>query len=212
MANFRPYRPEDLDALYRIALATAVRGCDASAICHDPKLVGHVFAAPYALFSPETVRVAEDAEGVAGYIVGAANTPDFEKLLEARWWPTLRPIYPNPPSASRKSWSRDQLMCHLIQVPDRACKELVEAYPAHLHINLLPRLRGRGFGRRLMNYWLDLVYSLGARGAHLSVGTANARAIRFYRAVGFRELKVSTTPAPKALCLVIDLPRGAHSP
>jgi ribosomal protein S18 acetylase RimI-like enzyme len=211
MAKIRAYRPEDLDALYRIALATAMGGCDASVIFRDPKLVGHVFAAPYALFSPETVRVAEDVEGVAGYIVGAANTPDFEELLEARWWPTLRPIYPNPPSASRESWSRDQLMCRLIHEPDRARKELIEAYPAHLHINLLPRLRGKGFGRRLMNHWLELVYLLGARGAHLSVGAANARAIRFYRAVGFRELKVSTTPAPKALWFVIDLPRGAPS-
>ncbi|THD44607.1 MAG: GNAT family N-acetyltransferase [Bradyrhizobium sp.] len=210
MAEIRPYRSEDLDALYRIALATGAGGCDASAIYQDPKLVGHVFAAPYALFSPETVRMAEDAEGVAGYIVGAANTPDFEKLLEARWWPTLRPIYPDPPSALRESGSRDQFMRHLIHEPDRAPKNLVEAYPAHLHINLLPRLRGKGFGRRLMNHWLDLVHSLGARGAHLSVGAANARAIRFYRAVGFREFKVSTAPAPKALWFVIDLPRAAH--
>ena len=80
-------------------------------------------------------------------------------------------------------------MIFRIHHPHRTPSEIVEGYPSHLHINLLPRLRGRGFGRRLMDQWLQTIREMGSRGAHLAVGAANLQAIRFYRASGFRELK-----------------------
>ena len=42
----------------------------------------------------------------------------------------------------------------------------LHGYPSHLHINLLPCLRGRGFGRRLMDQWLRTIGEMGSRGAH----------------------------------------------
>ncbi len=36
---------------------------------------------PYARFSPECCLVAEDRQGVAGYILGAVDTRAFEALL-----------------------------------------------------------------------------------------------------------------------------------
>ena len=55
MAEIRAVRPSDLDDLYRICLATGAGGGDASALYRDPKLLGHVYAAPYAVFSPQSV-------------------------------------------------------------------------------------------------------------------------------------------------------------
>ena len=63
MAEIRAVRPSDLDDLYRICLATGAGGEDASALYRDPKLLGHVYAAPYAVLSPRSVFVVEDAEG-----------------------------------------------------------------------------------------------------------------------------------------------------
>ena len=78
MVEIRVVRPNDLDDLYRICLATGAGGDDASALYQDPTLVGHVYAAPYVILSPRSVFVVEDAEGVGGYIVGAPDTRDFE--------------------------------------------------------------------------------------------------------------------------------------
>jgi ribosomal protein S18 acetylase RimI-like enzyme len=203
MVEIRTFGPADLDDLYSICLATA----GGSALYRDPKLVGHVYAAPYAVLSPQSVLVVEDAEGVGGYIVGASDTRDFETRLEAEWWPALRKIYPDPSGTPRIDRSADQFMSWWIHYPHRAPDEIVEPYPSHLHINLLPHLRGRGIGRRLMARWLATVRDMGSRGAHLAVAPANRRAIRFYRACGFHELERPSTPVSGAVWFAIDLMR-----
>jgi GNAT superfamily N-acetyltransferase len=86
----------------------------------------------------------------------------------------------------------DQLMIYRIHHSHPTASEIIRL-SLHLHINLLSRLRGRGFGRRLTEEWLRTIREMGSRGAHLSVGAANLRAIRLYRACGFRELK---SPSP----------------
>jgi ribosomal protein S18 acetylase RimI-like enzyme len=186
MAQIRGFRPDDLDALYRICLATGDVGADAAHLYRDPKLIGHVYTGGYAAISPETVFVAEDDEGVAGYILGPADTRAFEAEMETHWWPPMRARYPDPAGAPA---SPDARMCHLIHHPARLPDSIVEAYPAHLHINLLPRLRGQGIGRQLVDRWRAKVAAMGATGAHLVVGTRNERAVRFYRAHGFNEIE-----------------------
>ncbi len=203
MVEIRAFRRDDLDELYHICLATAAGG--GVAAYRDPKLVGHVYAAPYAVLSPRSVFVVEDAHGVGGYILGAADTRSFEARLEAEWWPGLRDAYSDPSDTPRAGWSSDQLMMYRIHHPHHTPNEIVELYPSHLHINLVPRLRGRGFGRRLMDRWLQAIGEMGSRGAHLAVGAANLRAIRFYRACGFLELKPPPSPSSDPLWFGITL-------
>ena len=191
MAHIRAFRPDDLDSLYRICLATGDAGADAAHLYRDPELIGHVYAGGYAALSPQTAFVTEDGEGVAGYIVGPADTRAFDAKMDAQWWPALRARYPD---ASGSSGSRDERMRHLIHHPPRMPPRIVEAFPAHLHINLLPRLRGQGNGRLLIDRWRDTIAAMGARGAHLAVGMRNERAVRFYRACGFREIERFATP------------------
>ena len=211
MAEIRAVRPNDLDALYRICLVTGAGGEDARALYRDTKLLGHVYAAPYAILSPRSVFVVEDTVGVGGYIVGAPDTREFETRLEAEWWPGLRTLYNDPAGEPRVGWSRDQLMAYKIHHPDRTSNEIVEPYPSHLHINLLPHLRGAGIGRQLMERWLATVREMGSHGAHLAVGAANRHAIRFYRACGFFELERPSKPAPAPVWFAIDLRRRVGS-
>jgi ribosomal protein S18 acetylase RimI-like enzyme len=205
MVEIRAFRPVDMEDLYRICLATATGGGDASAVYSDPRLVGHIYAAPYAVLSPLTVYVAEDSHGVGGYIVGAPDTRDFETRLETEWWPDLRKLYRDPSGEPRAGWSNDQLMSYRIHHPSRTARAIAEPYPAHLHINLLPRLRGCGVGRRLMDRWLGAVRDMGAHGAHLAVGAANRRAIRFYRARGFRKMEQPSRAPSAPIWFVINL-------
>jgi ribosomal protein S18 acetylase RimI-like enzyme len=209
MIEIRTFQSADLDDLYRICLVTGAGGEDATALYRDPKLLGHIYAAPYALLSPRSVFVAEDAGGLGGYIVGAPDTRDFETRLETEWWPSLRRRYRDPAGEPRAGWDRDQLMSYKIHHPDRTADEIVEAYPSHLHINLLPHLRGAGIGRRLIERWLAAVREMGSRGAHLAVGARNWRAIRFYRACGFHELERPPREASAAVWFAIELIPGA---
>jgi ribosomal protein S18 acetylase RimI-like enzyme len=209
MAEIRAVQQSDLDDLYRICLATGAGGEDAGALYRHPKLLGHVYAAPYAVLSPRSVFVVEDTLGVGGYIVGAPDTRDFETRLEAEWWPGLRKLYSDPAAEPRAGWSRDQLMRYKIHHPGRTANEIVEPYPSHLHINLLPHLRGAGIGRQLMERWLATVREMGSHGAHLAVGPANRRAIRFYRACGFHALEHWSRPALAPVWFGIDLTPSA---
>ena len=73
-------------------------------------------------------------------------------------------------------------------IPDYFCPEPYEAYPSHLHIDLLPRAQGRGLGRRMLEEVMDTLARRGSPGAHLGVSTLNRRALGFYQRLGFREL------------------------
>ena len=197
--GIRGYRPEDLDALYRISLATGDAGGDASALYRDPRLIGHVYVGPYAALCPEAVLVAEDGGGVAGYALGAVDTRGFERRQEADWWPALRAAHPDPADVPPERRTADQQRHHRFHHPLRMPDALLTAYPSHLHINLLPRLQGRGVGRRLIGRWLDLARAEGSRGVHLGVNTAIRPPFGFYRACGFQELPVTVPAAPLAV-------------
>ncbi|HSM94697.1 MAG TPA: GNAT family N-acetyltransferase [Rhizomicrobium sp.] len=184
MPQIRPLRHEDRDALYAICLKTGDAGQDATALYRDPELLGHVYAAPYAALEPESGFVVEDAQGLGGYIVGARDTYAFANRMEREWWPQLRMRYPDPAALPQP----DRRVAELIHKPDRMPRSISEPYPSHLHINLLPRLQGDGWGRRLIDRWLAEMRAQGSPGAHLGVGTRNARAVRFYGAYGFHEI------------------------
>ena len=186
MAEVRPYRPEDLDALYRVCLETGDAGRDATALHEDPALLGHVYAAPYALFEPGLAFVLEDEEGVGGYVLGALDTTAFDARLEAEWWPALRGRYPLP--RTQEDDTPDARLVRMIHRPHRRDPEVVAAHPSHLHIDLLARCQGRGHGAHLMETLLGALRSAGSPGVHLGVSTRNERAIGFYRHLGFEEL------------------------
>lgn len=185
MTVVRPYRPSDLPGLYDICLKTGDNGADGTHLYEDHRIIGEIFAAPYAALEPAHAFVAEDADGVAGYILGAPDTRAFEARLEAQWWPALRMRYAD--TADVPSWqrSREQWDAYYIHHPPANPQAVVDEAPAHLHIDLLPRLQGQGMGRRLMDAFLATV---GGR-AHLGCQAPNLRAQRFYEAYGFRRLE-----------------------
>jgi ribosomal protein S18 acetylase RimI-like enzyme len=184
--RLRAYRSADHDAVYDVCVRTGAAGEDATPLLRDPALLGHVYAGPYLELAPELAFVVVDDDGVAGYIFGAADTAEFEDRLELEWWPELRRRYP----AYRTSGDAalDDLLIALMHSPARAPAELVSAYPSHLHIDLLPRLQGQGWGRRLIDTLVERLRAYGSHGLHLGVATANTNAQAFYRAVGFMEL------------------------
>jgi len=188
-ARIRGYRPDDLEPLYGVCLQTANAGEDATGLFRDPRLPGHVYMAPYVTFEPSLAFVAEDAAGVGGYIVGALDSPAFGRRLEQDWWPALRARYPEPRSdQAERLPPPERQFVQEIHRPFGAPPEVVEHFPSHLHINLLPRMQGRGTGRRLIATLISGLRDHGSRGVHLLVGYSNQRAVGFYRHLGFTGL------------------------
>jgi ribosomal protein S18 acetylase RimI-like enzyme len=72
--------------------------------------------------------------------------------------------------------------------PDYFCPEPYESYPSHLHIDLLERVRGRGFGRGMLERVMDKLRERGSPGVHLGMSVFNTLAFGFYQRLGFRDL------------------------
>ena len=190
MLRIRPATLHDLPGAYRVCLETGDSGRDATALFRDPDLLGQVYVGPYIVGQPGTQLVLMDEAGVAGYLLSAEDSREFEAWAEAAWWPPLRDRYP-----LRDDGSVDAEMISIIHEPPRAPDAVIRDYPAHLHIDLAARARGQGLGRALVERLLADLRTRGVRGVHLDVAIDNTTAAAFYRHLGFQGLE----PAPKSL-------------
>ena len=185
----RTVEPADIPELYAISLATGHAGGDASSLYRDGRMIGHIYSAPYAHLCPESTFVAEDEEGVCGYIAGSFDTVAFEQQLEREWWPQLRVRYAKP-SGDPETWNADQRRSFLIHHPSRAPSFLTETFPAHIHMNLFSRSQGQGIGTALLDRWIAEARKHSVTGIHLGANAANSAAHRFWQAKGFRRLEL----------------------
>ena len=181
MFSIRAYHPSDLPALYRIFLETVFGGAAAVAQYTDPDLLGHFYAAPYAVLEPDLCFVLTSDGVPCGYVLGTRETAAFRVACELEWFGVLRRRYPLPLETDK---SRDAAMIRLIHAGQPSGLEFPD-YPAHLHIDLLPHAQGGGWGRALMTRFLETLRALGVRGVHLGVGTRNVGAVKFYEHMGF---------------------------
>ena len=194
----RAATPADESALYDVCLRTGAEGEDATGAYTDPRLLGHIYVGPYLALEPDLAFVLDDGQP-AGYVLGARDTMEFDRRCEREWWPTLRNRYPDPPVG--RPWTPDERLEHMIHHPPRLDRMLLAEYPAHLHIDLLPRAQGAGHGRRLITHLLQELRTMGAAGVHLVTGVQNRRAIAFYDRIGFRTLQTNLDAVVMAMRL-----------
>ena len=179
--SIRPYHASDLCALYRICLLTGDGGSDAAPLYRDGELLGHYYVAPYAVFEPDVCFTLTQDGVPCGYMLGARDSAAFSARCERDWFPTLRERYSLPPAEDA---SADAGMIRAIHRGYHPHPEAA-AYPAHLHIDLLPIAQGQGWGRKLMETFLDRLRALSVPAVHLGVSARNTRAIAFYERIGF---------------------------
>ena len=178
-AIIRPAREEDRPALYDVVLKTANNGGDATPLHRLPDIQGDVYTGPYLTFEPAFAFVLEDDQGPAGFVLGALNSRRFEERLEREWWPPLRLKYID--AARKDLLPDDERLLGMIHKPHRAPEAIVQDYPSHLHVDILPRQQGKGNGRKLLETLFDALAASGSPGVHLFVGARNEPAIAFYR-------------------------------
>lgn len=171
-----------------MCLETGNDGADGTSFyAADPDALGRIYVGPYLQFEPELSLVLEDDGGICGYALGALDSRLFFDRYEREWRPGLCAQF-REPAGDRGEWSRIDEVHYEYHHPSYFCPEPYERFPSHLHIDLLPRVQGRGYGRQLMERNLATLRRLGSPGAHLGVSIRNRRALSFYRHLGFCEL------------------------
>lgn len=188
-AIVRPFAPGDVNACYQICLRTGDHGTDATAVYTDPRLLGEVWVGPYLERWPQHAFVVADETAVGGYIVGAPDTAEHERWLEREWLPPLRLRYPID---AFPVGTADADSVRLLHDPPTTPEQLTSRWPAHLHIDLLPSMQGRGHGSVLMNAFFDSLRSASVPAVHVGVSPDNPGAAAFYRRLGFRDLHRGT--------------------
>jgi len=180
----RRYTEADYAAIGEICVLTGNAGGDATGVHASDDLVPDIFARPYVTFEPELAFVVDDGS-VGGYIIATADTSAFVERYRAEWLPHFAAAHPD-----------DSGMAHLGYTPERMLIPELADYPAHLHIDLLPRLQGAGWGRRLVDTLVAELGGRGIRGLHLGLDPSNTGARAFYDRLGFHELPSSTPDSP----------------
>jgi ribosomal protein S18 acetylase RimI-like enzyme len=191
MISIRPAAGSDIPYFYEICLKTGDAGKDATALFYDPWILGQYYAAPY-LFFPGSLCFAAEHEGIpGGYILCAPDTAAFNLWMDTVWLPPLRQRYKEPyPAEKTLSYFESNMIMLINRRPGADFPPpWYGEYPAHLHIDLLPEIQGRGTGRKLIETLLASLGERGCPGLHLGVSRRNAGARAFYEKAGFAQLE-----------------------
>ncbi|KFY96815.1 hypothetical protein V500_02297 [Pseudogymnoascus sp. VKM F-4518 (FW-2643)] len=135
------------------------------------------------------------------------NDPTYLQRYKLEYLPTLdRTRYPSPPANTGleagneiervgKGGDVASALLQRLYHPDEALlhrlwPDLLEDYPAHLHIDILPDFQAMGGGRRLMAELMKKLNADRVRGIHLMKAGENKGAEIFYGRVGFERYPV----------------------
>lgn len=183
----RPTLPQDREVVGRVAYQTGFFGQSAGGYFPDQRLFAALWVGPYFQGAGAGGFVAEVDGEVVGYILGAPDHRAYQQALTgvvARHLLTARPTLATLRSAA--------YLLRAARYPSRHADWA--AYPAHLHLNLLPGARRMGAGRRLLEAHLAVLGGLGVPGVQLSTTTENGAALTLYRRAGFSGLSSQVSP------------------
>lgn len=186
MTEIRNCTLADLPYLYDICWMTGLDGQSAEGAVSDKYKIGQYFVAPYVHFEPDCCFTATVNGIPKGYVVGTSDTESYTRWLNTEWLPRVRRLYDfsgEPPLDPYGQFIDECLKNDTIPDPD------LTDFRAHLHIDLLSDLQGRGMGRKLMEKFFQSCREKDSGKVHLAVGRTNEGAIAFYRKIGMYEIK-----------------------
>lgn len=179
----RRYHPEDRARVRAICHRTGYMGEPADWYWRDAESFADVWTGWYTDREPGSCFVVEWRGRVAGYLAGCADTARAPRTSAVIARQILRRGLLLRPGTAGFLWRG---ILDTLREGRGADDALVDPrHPAHLHIDLLPEVRGRGAGRALMRAWLEQLRGLGVPGCHLITLAENTRGIAFFEAMGF---------------------------
>ena len=185
----RPYEPRDREGLRRICCDTADAGKPVEAFFPDREVFADLLTNYYTEYEPESTFVADNEGEVVGYTTGCLDTKRFLSVMKWRIVPAifvkalLRGTLWHPQTirllrANIGLWMKSE----------HRTGATLDAYPAHLHVNLRQGFRGQRLGQRLVETFCERARAAAVRGVHAGVSAENDHARHFFEQLGFTEL------------------------
>jgi ribosomal protein S18 acetylase RimI-like enzyme len=144
-----------------------------------------VYLTPYMDLEPDSLLVADVGGALTGYLTGCLDSTQFptetQRIEQAIR--KYRLMLRGKPAAFLARGIFDVAISAIRRVPTAAGFE-DPRWPAHLHINVIPQVRGAGVGTALMNHWFDRIRQTGSKGCHLQTLVENPRAVHFFERMG----------------------------
>jgi GNAT superfamily N-acetyltransferase len=183
----------DHAAMSLVCLRTGNAGMDATAREDDPELIGLIYAVPYQVHAPDFAFVIDGPRGVCGYVLGALDSESFYRVLYERWFPPIAARITDP-GPDRTRWRGSDWARRMIHHPSVELPPALAAFPSHAHIDLLEPARGRGIGRRSLEFLMAALSEAGSPGMHVGVSPRNRTAQRFYLKLGLARIEDALLP------------------
>ena len=168
----RPYL--DLSSIHCLILAESARSTN------TPTEDGRQWPSPMLNYSR-----------AVGYLLLALSTRQFYRQLSDEYVPSLPESLRDRPCADvDTNWrpgNLDNAIWKILHSPQTEIASietkypgLLDSCPAHLHIDILPKYQGRGWGKTLMDAALEHLRRQNVGGVHLIMAEGNLRARKFY--------------------------------
>ena len=146
------------------------------------------------MLEPDFCFVVDSGEGRAvGYVIGTPDTANFVKKYREVFIPLLQIEGLHPPGADEPfGWNENHpnALRFIMHSPENLLHvdepQLLEDYPGHMHIDILPEYQRQGLGRKLIDTFSATVKKDGAKGLHLLMSQANVEAGKFYTRTGWQ--------------------------
>ena len=183
----RSYERRDRAQVRHVCHVTGYMGEPVGWMWRDTESFADLFTSYYTDAEPQSALVAELDGVVAGYLLGCVDSRQAWNPASIFGRHFLRRgigFRPGTAGVVWRSFGDVIVAAGRRQLPPVSLYD--ERWPAHIHIDLLPSIRGLGVGTTLMHRWLDALREHGIPGCYLETLDENHRAIAFFESMGFR--------------------------
>jgi len=192
----RPYRDSDRAQVRHVCHVTGYMGEPVAWMWRDTESFADLFTSYYTDAEPESALVADLDGVVAGYLLGCVDSTKAWNPATIFGRHFLRRGIGFRPGTAGVVWrSFGDVVVDGVRRRLPSVSVHDNRWPAHLHIDLLPSIRSRGVGGRLMHRWLGTLRETGVPGCYLETLGENHAAIAFFESMGFAR-HGATTSAP----------------
>ncbi len=186
VVRVRPYESADRARVRHICFVTGFMGEPVDWLWRDEESFADLFSGWWTDHEPGSASVAEIDGEVAGYLLGCADSrwvANPVRLMGRHMFG--RRLLVRPGTAGVLWRMMGDAVVDGVRRRLPAATVYDPRWPAHLHIDLLPRCRGRGVGRALVRGWLERLAADGVAGCHLETMAENTGAVAFFESMGF---------------------------
>ncbi len=187
--KIRPFQSPDRTAVYEIFGLTAYHGRSCDFFFDHKEWLAELVVDTYLDFEPSACFVAEKNGRIVGYLTGTLDTIQMHRVWIRKILPRLCLHFVSWgvwkfPRTWRFFW---KAILSALKKEGRYPREVREEFPAHLHINILPRFHRQGLGQLLVARFVEYLREKNVWRVHARTSRPDGRH-PFFERLGFKPL------------------------